>query len=118
MGLLDDFNEIEKTQLQSSEYVLKKWLISCVKTKHLEYQSLISTQKEYGCFDRLITKENTLYYGTTIIGAGKETKCGYILFAKVDGLINTIEMDGTEFYEYLADLKCRIKINECIRRLR
>lgn len=118
MSLLDDFNEIERKQVQSHDYTLKKWLISCVKIQRLEYSSLISTRKEYGCFDRLITEENILYYGTMIIGTGKESKCGYVLFAKVDGLINTIEMDGTNFYEYLANPEWIIKTNEHIRRLR
>lgn len=120
MSLLDDFNEIERKQLQSPEYVLEKWLISCVKIQYLGYHSLMSTWKKYGCLDRLITEENILYYGTMIIGIGEESKCGYggyVLFAKVDGSINTIEMGGTEFYEYLDNLKWIIKINERIRRL-
>ena len=118
MSLLDDFDKIVANQAQDSEYVLNKWLISCVKTQRLEYQSLLSTRKEYGCFDGLITEENILYYGTMIIGTGANISCGYVLFAKVDGFINTIEMGRTEFYEYLANLKWIIKINECIRRLR
>ena len=117
MSLLDDFNEIERKQLQSHEYVLEKWLISCVKIQHLGCRLLISTWKEYGCLDRLITEDNILYYGGMLIGTGEESKCVYILFAKVDGLINTIEMNGTEFYEYLANLEWIIKTNERIRRL-
>lgn len=117
MGLLDDFNEIERKQLQSHEYVLEKWLISCVKIQHLGCRLLISTQKEYGCLNRLITEENILYYGSMLIGVGETSKYVYVLFAKVDGLINTIEMDGTEFYEYLYNLEWVIKTNERIRRL-
>ena len=115
MSLLDDFNEIERKQLQSHEYVLEKWLISCVKIQHLTRRLLIPTWEEYGCLDRLITEENVLYYGTMIIRTSEETKCVYVLFAKVDGLINTIEMDGTKFYEYLANLEWIIKTNEYIR---
>ena len=118
MSLLDDFNEIERKQLQSHEYILNKWLISCSKIQHLEYQSLISAWKEHRCFYGLITEENILYYGTMIIETGANISCGYVLFAKVDGLINTIEMGGTEFYEYLANLKWVIETNERIRRLR
>lgn len=117
MSLLDDFNEIERKQLQSHEYVLEKWLINCVKIQHLEHRSLISVWKEYRCLDRLIIEENILYYGTMIIGTGKESRYGYVLFAKVDGLINTIEMDGTKCYEYLSNLEWIIKTNEHIRRL-
>jgi hypothetical protein len=118
MSLLDDFNEIERRQLQSHEYILNKWLISCVKIQHLTRRSLIPVWKEYGCLDRLITEENILYYGTMIIGTDEKSKCVYVLFAKVDGLINTIEMDGTEFFEYLSNLEWIIKTNEHIRRLR
>ena len=117
MSVLDDFNEIERRQLQSHEYILNKWLINCIKIQHLECRLLISVWKEYRCLDRLIIEENILYYGTMIIGTGKESKCGYVLFAKVDGLINTIEMGGTEFYEYLSNLKWVIETNERIRRL-
>lgn len=117
MGLLDDFNEIEREQLQSREYVLEKWLISCVKIQHLLRHSLMSAWKECGCLDRLITEENVLYYGIMIIKTGEESKCAYVLFAKVDGLINTIEMGGTEVYEYLSNLEWIIKTNERIRRL-
>ena len=117
MGLLDDFNEIERKQLQSHEYVLEKWLISCVKLQRLKRCSLMSVWREYGCLDRLITEENVLYYGAMIIRTSEESKCVYVLFAKVDGLINTIEMGGTEVYEYLANLEWVIKTNERIRRL-
>lgn len=117
MSLLDDFNEIERKQLQSPKYISEKWLISCIKIQHLTRSSLMHTWRLYGCLDRLITEENVLYYGTMIIRTSEESKCVYVLFAKVDGLINTIEMGGTECYEYLSNLEWIIKTNEHIRRL-
>lgn len=117
MSLLDDFDEIERKQLQSPEYILEKWLISCGKIQRLKRSSLMHVWRLYGCLDSLITEENVLYYGTMIIRTSEEPKYAYVLLAKVNGSINTIEMDGTKCYEYLSNLEWIIRTNEHIRRL-